>query len=102
HQIVAALVASAKTHASESNQVTINVYRGDADFSLTASSTSIEAGQSSAGVQLSLSPKNGFNAVVQLACSGLPEGYACRFAPACVNLGNGAATTQLIIVPTSN
>jgi len=101
HPIVAALVASTKSHASESNVATVTVYRGEADFSFTASSTALEVGQGGSAVQLSLSPKNGFGSVVQLACSGLPEGYVCQFAPGSVNLGNGNASAQLVIVPTS-
>jgi hypothetical protein len=48
-------------------------------------------------VTLSVTPQNGFDSPVSFACSGLPVGATCTFAPATVTPSGAAATTQLTI-----
>ncbi|MFO1292348.1 MAG: VCBS repeat-containing protein [Rubrivivax sp.] len=69
-----------------------------ADFALAASSAgaTVAAGQS-AVTTLTLTPSGGFSGAVSFACSGLPAGTSCTFAPAGVNLGAAAGTTTLTI-----
>jgi hypothetical protein len=47
---------------------------------------------------LTITPQNGFNSLVNLACSGLPTGASCSFTPASVApSGGNSATTQLTV-----
>jgi hypothetical protein len=48
-------------------------------------------------VMLAVTPVNGFDSPVTFACSGLPAGATCSFAPATVTPAGTAATTQLTI-----
>ena len=48
-------------------------------------------------VTLTVTPENGFDSPVILACSGLPTGATCSFDQATVTPSGGAATTQLTI-----
>lgn len=68
------------------------------DFSVgaTPSALTVQAGQS-ASVTVTVTPQNGFNAVVTFACSGLPAGATCSFSPANVTPTGGAASTTLTL-----
>lgn len=67
-------------------------------FSLGASTgtLSVAAGQSATST-LTITPAAGFTGAVTFACSGLPVGAACGFAPASVTPAGGAVTTTLTI-----
>src|SRR5581483_2236068 len=68
------------------------------NFSLTASSPSLTVSSGHQGaLMLTLTPVNGFDSPVSLACSGLPGGVACDFEQQTVTLSGGAAMTQLTI-----
>jgi len=71
---------------------------GTASFALAASAATLNvaAGQS-ASTTLTITPAGGFNGAVTFACSGLPTGAACSFAPASVTPAGAAATTTLTI-----
>lgn len=72
----------------------------NADFSLVPNpgSLSIAAG-SSGTTSLVLSPSNGFSGAVALACSNLPAGVTCSFAPgSSVNLASGAAQSVTLTI----
>ena len=67
-------------------------------FTLGASPGALTVGSGATGtVTLSVTPQNGFNSPVSFACSGLPTGATCSFAPATVTPSGTAATTQLTI-----
>ena len=69
-----------------------------ANFTLAASPGSLTVNSGATGtVTLSVTPQNGFNSPVSFACSGLPTGASCSFAPATVTPSGTAATTQLTI-----
>jgi Chitobiase/beta-hexosaminidase C-terminal domain len=68
------------------------------NFLLTASSPSLTVnagGQET--LMLTLTPENGFNSPVSLACSGLPSGVTCDFEQQTVTVSGGAVATQLTI-----
>ena len=68
------------------------------DFLLAASSNSLTVTPGGQGaVTLTVTPENGFNAPVILACSGLPVGATCSFDQATVTPSGGAVSTQLTI-----
>jgi hypothetical protein len=73
------------------------------DFTVTASPTSITvtAGQSTA-TMITVTPLNGFNLAVTLACtSGLPTGATCAIAPATVTPAGGPVSAMVTITTTS-
>ncbi len=68
------------------------------NFTLGASPASLTVDSGDQGtVALSVTPVNGFDSPVSFACSGLPAGATCSFAPATVTPAGTAATTQLTI-----
>ena len=71
---------------------------GSPNFSVASSAASmtLQAGQSG-NTTITVTPTNGFNAPVSLACSGLPAGATCRFSAATVTPANGAASTTLTV-----
>jgi FG-GAP-like repeat len=72
-------------------------------FAVTATEDSgtVSPGQS-ASTQLTLTPSGGFSGAVSLACSGLPTGATCAFAPAAVTLAGTAVTTTLTLHTTGS
>ncbi|MGD0222147.1 MAG: choice-of-anchor D domain-containing protein [Terriglobia bacterium] len=68
------------------------------NFTLSASPTSntVTAGNS-ATYTLTVTPTNGFNQAVTFACSGLPSGATCSFAPPNVTPNGSAGTTTLTV-----
>jgi subtilase family serine protease len=63
------------------------------DFSLTAASNISMAAGSSAALQLSIAPMNGFNGLVQLTCTGLPKWISCNLSTQI----SGAAPANLTV-----
>ncbi len=97
-----AIASGYSTSAVASATYTINI-TSNADFSISASPTSLTVATGSNGTTtVSVVPQNGFNANVTFACSGLPSGTACSFAPASVTPSGGPASTVLTISKTSN
>lgn len=73
---------------------------GNQDFEISAPSLSpatISAG-SKAISTITITPENGFNATVTLACSGLPGAATCSFNPSSVA---GSGTSQLTVTTTT-
>lgn len=84
---------------STSNPITVTVQTAPPSFAMSANPTSatVSAG-SSATTTISVTPANGFNQQVTLACSGLPTGASCTFNPASLTpSGTTASTTTLTI-----
>jgi Bacterial Ig-like domain (group 3)/FG-GAP-like repeat/FG-GAP repeat len=83
---------------SASSAVTVTVTAGAADFAAALSSTSgtVAPGQA-AMTTVTLTPSNGFNQTVALACSGLPTGATCSFSSASVAVNGSPATSTLTI-----
>jgi hypothetical protein len=68
------------------------------DFKLATSSPSLTVNPGGQGtLTVTVTPENGFDSPVILACSGLPSGATCSFDQATVTPSSGAATTQLTI-----
>ena len=68
------------------------------NFVLGASTPSLTVNSGGQGtVTLTVTPENGFDSPVILACSGLPTGATCSFDQETVTPSGGAATTQLTI-----
>jgi uncharacterized protein (TIGR03118 family) len=69
-------------------------------FTSSSSVATIAAG-SSVDATLSIAPVNGFSGTVTLACSGLPAGATCTFAPAQLTASGTAATTGTVTIKTT-
>lgn len=71
---------------------------GPADFALAATpaTATISAGQA-ASYTLTVTPQNGFQGPITLACNGLPTGATCTFNSNPVTPGSGPASVQLTI-----
>jgi hypothetical protein len=68
------------------------------NFVLGTSSPSLTVNSGGQGtLTVTVTPVNGFDSPVVLACSGLPTGATCSFDQATVTPSGGAATTQLTI-----
>ncbi len=86
-----------------SNPLLVTLTGSGLDFELTVqgASTSIVTGGTTATYQLALTPLGGSAGVVQLACTGAPEGSTCSFNPGSVTLsGTGASATVQVSVTT--
>lgn len=98
HSITAAYQGDTSFAASTSSAVPVQVNAAPApDFSVAATpaSQSVTPGQSTS-YTLTLSPLNGFNQAVTIACSGAPTDSTCSPASSPVTL-NGSAASQVQI-----
>jgi Bacterial Ig-like domain (group 3) len=88
---------------SSSAPQTLGVYSESPDLSLTVSASSLPVGygKPSAPVDVQVSSVAGLAGNVSFACSGLPAGMACTFAPAQATLAaDGSVATSFVV--TSN
>ena len=73
-----------------------------ADYGLTLSSSTLSMTQGTPGsLTVSVAPENGFSASLSFACSGLPSGWGCNFAPPTLS-GGAPESTKLTISPTNS
>jgi hypothetical protein len=72
-----------------------------ADYGFTLSSSTLTMAQGTLGsLTISVAPENGFSASLSFACSGLPSGWGCTFAPS--TLSGGAPQSTKMTVSASN
>ena len=87
---------------SQSATVSLNLLFADYKLSASPALNTIVAG-SAATYTISLTPINGFDKQVQLACgNGMPPGATCSFSSSSVTPSGGAATVTLTIQTTKN
>jgi len=99
----ATTTSSLSTTTSGTTTATLALAVQFADFTLAASpaKASIQAGQT-ANYTLTLTPVNGFDVPVSLACSGAPAGSTCSFSSSTVPVSSsGAAQATLAVYTTS-
>jgi Beta-propeller repeat/Cep192 domain 4/HYDIN/CFA65/VesB-like, Ig-like domain len=90
------------TSGSQTTTVDLRLLFADYSMSASPSYDTIVAG-SPAKYTLSVTPINGFNNQVQLACgTGLPPGATCSFSNSSVTPNGGAATVTLTVQTTKN
>ncbi len=70
-------------------------------FTASAGAATVTAG-SSTSATLSLAPVNGFSGSVTLACTGLPVGATCAFAPTQLTVSANAVTTGMVTIQTAS
>jgi hypothetical protein len=89
------------TYGDQTATVALTIFFADFSVSATPSGATVTAGNS-ATYTLTVTPSNGFNQVVLLGCSGLPQDTTCTFLPPGVTLsGSGNATATLTVETTA-
>ncbi len=84
------------SYAAATAQVSLTVLpAAPAVLQSSASSLAIAAGQGSGSLGLTLTAPAGFAGTVQFACSGLPAGASCLFAPATIVVAPGTTAPVL-------
>jgi hypothetical protein len=109
HSLSAAYSGDAADSASTSNVVTVTITAAQnpppapsPDYGLTLSSGTLSVAPSTPGsLTLKIAPENGFNAALSFACSGLPSGWGCTFAPAILS-GSAPQSTTMTVSTTSS
>jgi len=93
-------ITVAGTAGSQAANVTLNIFFSD--FSLTATPTvnTVSAGQST-NYTVTVTPTNGFDRVVLLACGSLPQDTTCTWSPPGFNLNGSTAATSTLTVKTT-
>jgi hypothetical protein len=93
-----AIAVSTGDSAVASAAYTITSQTAQPNFTLDTSSTSITVNSGGEGtLTVTVTPENGFDSPVILACSGLPSWATCSFEQATVTPTGGAVATQLTI-----
>jgi Glycoside hydrolase family 44/Bacterial Ig-like domain (group 3) len=90
--------------STTSNAVTVTITAAATtpDYGLTLSGASLTIASGSTGsLMVAVAPNNGFNASLSFACTGLPTGWGCAFAPATLS-GTSAQSTKMTISATNS
>lgn len=113
HLLSAAYSGDAADAASTSNVVAVTITAAGTapgnpspspspDYGLTLSSGTLTVAQGTPGsLTVKVAPENGFNAALSFACSGLPSGWGCSFAPAILS-GSAPQSTTMTVSTTSS
>ncbi len=104
HSLTAVYSGDAADATSTSAPVTVTITAAvappAADYGLTLSSSTLSMTAGATGtLTVSVAPQNGFNATLSFACTGLPSGWGCTFAPATLS-GSTPESTQMTISQT--
>ncbi|MGC2259684.1 MAG: glycoside hydrolase family 44 protein [Candidatus Sulfotelmatobacter sp.] len=99
HEVTASYSGDSTYAASASAALTVNVDTAPAvDYSLSLSSSSLTVAPGGSGtLTITVSPINGFNQLLSLACTGLPASATCSFSPQNVNPSGGTSATTLTV-----
>jgi hypothetical protein len=109
HSLTAIYGGDTANLASTSSAVTVTITAAaapsptpSADYGLTLSSNTLAMAQGATGsLTVAVAPENGFNASLSFACSGLPSGWGCGFAPSTLS-GSAPESTKMTISATSS
>jgi hypothetical protein len=104
HSLSAVYSGDAAHAASTSQPVTVIITAATpppgtpvADYGFTLSGSTLTMTQGTSGsLMVSVAPENGFNASLSFACTGLPSGAACSFAPPTLS-GSAPESTKMTI-----
>lgn len=100
--IAAASGYSQSPVASVSYSISAPVPSADYAIAVNPQALTVQPGQSGAA-SISVAPQNGFSSKVTFACSGLPSGASCTFAPSVLTpSGSAPVNTTLTIVNSNN
>jgi len=105
HSLTAIYSGDAANQASTSSAVPVTITAATTpspDYGLSLSSSSLAMTQGASGsLTVTVTPENGFNSAITFACSGLPSGWACSFAPATLS-GSATQSTKLTVGATNS
>ncbi len=106
HSLTAAYSGDSADSPSSSNTVTVTITAPagspSPDYGLTLSSSTLLTSQGTSGsLTVSVAPQNGFSASLSFACSGLPSGWGCSFAPATLS-GTAPQSTKMTVSATNS
>jgi hypothetical protein len=106
HSLTAAYSGDTADSPSSSNTVTVTITAPTGspspDYGLTLSSSTLAMSQGTSGLlTVSVAPQNGFSASLSFACSGLPNGWGCSFAPATLS-GAAPQSTKMTVSATNS
>jgi hypothetical protein len=89
------------TSTVQTGTISLSVFFADYTVTATPSGTTVTAGNK-ATYTITATPTNGFNQVVLLSCSGIPQDTTCYFNPPALTLsGTGTASSTLTITTTA-
>jgi hypothetical protein len=103
NSITASYGGDTNNSPSTSTAVTVTVAAaaaGSYTMAVSSSTLSLTAGQAST-LTITLTPANGFNSAISLACSGMPAGVTCTFSPASVTPSGAPATSTVSVLAPS-
>lgn len=86
---------------STSNIVVVNVYDAKLTMAIHPNVVSLSAA-TSAQIQVTLTPENGFNSPVTMSCAGLIAGATCSFSPQTIAFTSQMQTQQITLTIQSN
>jgi hypothetical protein len=100
HTIVATYAGNSGDGPSTSASVTVTVApAATPSYQLSVSSSDVTVTPGDiANLTVTVTPENGFNATINLACSGMPEGMSCNFNPPSVTPNGKPVSSTLSIV----
>jgi hypothetical protein len=108
HSLTAAYSGDTGHLASTSSAVMVTITAAasspppSADYGLTLSSSALTIAPGTTGaLTLAVAPQNGFSAALSFACSGLPSGWGCSFAPSTLS-GSAPESTKMTISATTS
>jgi hypothetical protein len=102
HSLSAVYTGDTANSPSTSKTVSVTITAAQApsptpDYGLTLSSSTLTMTQGvPSSLTVSVAPDNGFNASLSFACSGLPSGWGCTFAPPTLSGSAPESTTMTI------
>jgi hypothetical protein len=107
HSLTAVYSGDSADSAASSNTVTVTITAPASgpspDYGLTLSSSALPMSQGTSGsLTVSVAPQNGFIASLTFACSGLPSGWGCSFAPATLSGGTPQSTKMTVSATNSS
>jgi Glycoside hydrolase family 44/Bacterial Ig-like domain (group 3) len=105
HSLTTAYGGDSADSPASSNTVTVTITAPTSspspDYGLALSSSTLAMSQGTSGsLTVSVAPQSGFSASLSFACSGLPSGWGCSFAPA--TLSGGAPQSTKMTVSATN
>jgi hypothetical protein len=108
HSLSAAYSGDASNSPSASKAVSVTITAAAtpppapvADYGLTLSSSTLMTQGTPESLTVSVAPENGFSASLSFACSGLPSGWGCSFAPPMLS-GSAPESTKLTMSATNS
>jgi hypothetical protein len=103
HSITAAYAGNTTDAPSTSAPVSVTITAAAADFSISLAQSSGTVSQSGSVTDtITISPTNGFNQAVSLACSGAPSDATCSISPASVTPSGTTPATATLTIQTGS